>query len=94
MSDPRIIGDFMALASVSCVLVGSLMNAALIKKVNARLPKEQQFSYFEGRVVRMIRLPSEYRRFYPDGKIYVAMGTVVALAVACALCGLWFLLTS
>lgn len=94
MSDPRIIGDFMALASVSCVLVGSLINAAMIKKVNARLPNEQRFSYFEGRVARMMRLPEEYRRFYPDGKMYIAMGTLVALAVAYALCGLWFLLTS
>jgi hypothetical protein len=94
MSDSRIIGDLMVLASASCVLVGSLINAAMIKKVNARLAKEQQFSYFEVRVVRMMRLPNEYRRFYPDGKMYIAMGALVALAVACSLCGLWFLLTS
>jgi hypothetical protein len=94
MSAPRNIGVVMALVSMSCVLVGSLINAGMIKKVNARLPKEEQFSYFEEGVVRMTRLRNEYRRFYPDGKMYIALGTVVALAAACALYGLWFLLTS
>jgi len=91
MPAPGIIGDFMIFASGSCILVGSLINAAMIKKVNARLPKEQQFSYLGGRLVRMMRLPSEYRRFYPEGKMYIALGTFVAVGVVCALCGLWFL---
>ena len=89
MSAREIITDLSSIACALCLLVGSLMNAAMIKKVNARLPKEQQLSYFDVRVVRMLRLPGEYRRFYPDGKMYIALETLGMVALLCALCGLW-----
>jgi hypothetical protein len=81
-----ILGDFLTLAGVACILAGSVINAAIIKKVNALLPREQRFSYFERSVVRMMRLPNEYRRFYPDGKMYIAMKTLTTLGIVCAFC--------
>lgn len=87
-----IISNVLVIASALCILAGSLIRASMIKQVNARLPEEQRFSYVGASVQWMLSLVRGYRRFFPDGKMYVAMKRLVMLAVLCALCYLILLL--
>jgi hypothetical protein len=86
MAVRAIIDNVVFVACVLSVLAGSLVHLAMIKQVNARLPKEHQFSYFGRSAHWELRLRSEYRRFYPDGKMPLAVRTLVGVAIACALC--------
>jgi hypothetical protein len=86
MAARGIISNVAFVASVLSVFVGALVRLAMIQKVNARLPKEQQFSNFRRSAQSELRLRGEYRRFYPEGKMHIVVGALVAVAIACALC--------
>jgi hypothetical protein len=91
MSARGVVGIAVVIVGSLSGLVGALVNVAMIDKVNARLPKEQQFSYFGRSAQRMLRLWREYRRLFPDGKLHVVEGTLAAAALACVLCVAWAL---
>ena len=82
----------LALAGVSiCGLAGSLKNWEVMAEVNKQLPKEAQFQPLFWYLTKNLRLRSEYKGLYPNGRLLsqadhllIAAGFCLLVA-ACAL---------
>jgi hypothetical protein len=83
-----------AFALLLCVggfgLAAALTQFAIIDAVNEKVPKNEQFEYLGWYPTKTLRLYSEYRRFYPNGKLlrrqrFLWMIMLVCLVLAASL---------
>ncbi len=70
-------------------LLSTIVFDEMLDEVNAHLPKELRFSEFGWWAGKALRLHSEYRRLFPDGKLLIRLWTLSALGVACVLLLVW-----
>jgi hypothetical protein len=63
------IGIFALLGMWTCGLVASIKTFQMVDKVNARLPKQEQFDPLWWHLSKRQRLVREYKRLYPDGRL-------------------------
>ena len=90
----RLIFGFVFLACISGFgLAASLTHLTILEAVNAKLSTTDQFGQLGWGPVKSLKLSSEYRRFYPAGKLLRRAGILAAvslfsLVVAGALFGL------
>jgi len=47
---------------------------AIVEAVNAKLARPDQFAFFGGHPLKLLRLRHEYRRLYPSGTLLRRMG--------------------
>jgi hypothetical protein len=63
----------------------------MMDKVNARLPQEQQFDPSWWYFPKTQRLHREYRRLYPEGRLFQRVRTLMAVSFVCLLTSAWCL---
>jgi hypothetical protein len=54
---------------VVCAITGTIVIFELVERVNERLPGERQFSPLWWHLPKLLRLLTEYKRMYPDGRL-------------------------
>ena len=80
------------LLSVSGLGFASFLNqSAMVEAVNARLPAAEQFDPFWWGPAKTLRLRSEYRRFYPDGRLLRRQRVLTTLMFFCLLLAVFLL---
>jgi hypothetical protein len=86
----RVIVGFAALACVSiCGMIATFANYEMMDKVNAKLPKEEQFDSLGWYFPKSQRLQREYKRLYPDGRLLLKVRVLTALMFGCLLISVW-----
>jgi hypothetical protein len=86
----RMITGIAAIAGVSAFgLLSTMISYKMMDQVNARLPKDRRFATFGWWAGKALRLHSEYRRLFPDGKLLARLWTITALMFACLLAAAW-----
>jgi hypothetical protein len=75
----------------ACGLFGAIANIEMVEKVNARLPKDSQFSPVGWYLSKTLHMHSEYKRLFPKGTLLVKVRIAIAGAFVCLLSGLWAL---
>ena len=88
----RLASAFVLLLCVGAFGLASTINQfAMVEAVNARLPSREQFDSFWWGPAKIVRLQSEYRRLYPDGRLLLRQGVLVAAMFVCILLAALFL---
>ena len=76
-------------ASVLLLCVGglglsaSIIQFAIVDAVNEKLPNDEQFQHLGWYLTKSARLRSEYRRFYPTGKLLRRQYILGSLMLVC-----------
>ena len=88
----RVIIGIIALACVSiCGLISTFIHRKIADQVNAKLPKPEQFDALWWYASKTLRLHSEYKSFYPDGRLLSKFYLSAALGFSCLLVCAWAL---
>src|SRR5579863_4395898 len=77
------------LLALSCVIWSGFITTMIIGEINRKLPEKDQISYLWGHYAKARRIKYEYRRLYPNGRLwlyqgiltYTAFGLLVLLAL-------------
>ena len=76
----------MGIVSLSCAMTGlfvaNIFLTIMIGEINRKRPDGNLISYFGFAFTKMLRIFSEYRGSYPQGKIHLYSLLALALAVA------------
>lgn len=64
-------------------LAATITFYAIVDAVNARLPSEEQFELLGWYGKKSLRLKSEYRRLYPQGRLLWREGVLATAGVIC-----------
>lgn len=67
--------------AVSCAVLSGFILAQEIGEINRRLPEDQQVSYWWMYAEKFVRVKNEYRRLYPNGRLYT-LGRAFEVAAA------------
>ena len=59
------------LLAVSCMIWAGFLTFAIIGEINRKLPENDQISYLWGHYAKYRRIKSEYRRLYPNGRLWL-----------------------
>jgi len=84
-----VIGIFAVVCGSLCGMIGTFKSYEMMDKVNERLSKEQQFDPSWWYLSKNLRLRSQYKRLYPDGRLLVQVHVLTALMFACFLVTVW-----
>src|SRR5215472_6120541 len=88
----RIIVGVIALAGISvCGLISTLAHHEIVDRVNAKLLKSEQFDHLWWYASKTLRLHSEYKRLYPEGRLLFKVRMLMALMFSCLLVCAWAL---
>jgi len=87
----RFVVGGIALACITvCGLTGTLASYEMMDKVNAKLPKEEQFEAWRGWYAgKTLRLHREYKRLYPEGRLLFRVRMLMAIMFACVAICAW-----
>jgi hypothetical protein len=89
MSVRGVVGVAALICGSLCGCGASLVHSEMVDRVNACLPKEQQFSPMWWYAQKTWRLFREYRRLFPNGKLFIIHTTLALLMFACVFCASW-----
>jgi hypothetical protein len=88
----RVTIGIIALACISiCGLISTFTQYEIVDQVNAKLPKSEQFDSLWWYASKTLRLHSEYKRLYPEGRLLFKFRVLMALMVSCLLVCAWAL---
>jgi hypothetical protein len=86
----RVVIEIAALGCIAiCGLISTLANWEMVDKVNAKLPKEEQFAALWWGGSKFMRLHREYKRLYPDGSLLLGVRALTVLMIVCLLVCAW-----
>src|SRR5579859_6373890 len=60
--------------AISCMIWSGFITSAIIGEINRKLPEKDQISYLWGHYAKYRRIKLEYRRFYPNGRLWFYQG--------------------
>lgn len=65
--------------AVSCAVISGFLLTQEIGEINRKLPEDQQISYWWMYSEKYLRVKTEYKRLYPNGRIH-ALGNIFGVA--------------
>ena len=68
-------------ASVTAAIVGSFLVTIIKGEINRKLPEQLQIKYFSWYPGGLSALKKNYKEFYPDGKLALALKICIALHI-------------
>jgi hypothetical protein len=86
----RIVVGIVALACGSiCCMIATFANFEMLYRVNASLPKSDQFNALGWYFFKTQRLHREYKRLYPAGRLLLKLRVLMALMIGCLFIAVW-----
>lgn len=86
----RIVVGIVALAcSAICGMIATFANLEMVDRVNASLPKTDQFDALGWYFLKTQRLHREYKRLYPAERLLLKRRVLMTLMIVCLFIAVW-----